>query len=173
MFQFGFKEDVEGYGNVFCFIKKVGFYEIVVVVLMIDDIVCVEVYGNDKKVFSFELESIFEDVEVEEFEIYDFEDSKEERFVINFEILKNEEKFERKIVEVIKMIENMLMVQLFVFVFQLELFQFCSYFFYWCFVFVQYFFGFCVYFCIVKVVFFCDFYVDVFFFFVVCEFFCF
>lgn len=79
-------------------------------VLMIDDIVCVEVYGNDKKVFSFELESIFEDVEVEEFEIYDFEDSKEERFVINFEILKNEEKFERKIVEVIKMIENMLMV---------------------------------------------------------------
>lgn len=77
---------------------------------MIDDIVCVEVYGNDKKVFSFELESIFEDVEVEEFEIYDFEDSKEERFVINFEILKNEEKFERKIVEVIKMIENMLMV---------------------------------------------------------------
>lgn len=74
-----------------------------------DDIVRVEVYGNDKKVLSPELESIFEDVEVEELEIYDFEDSKEERLVINLEIPKNEEKPERKIVEAIKMIENMLM----------------------------------------------------------------
>lgn len=110
MLQLGFKEDVEGYGNAFRFTKKVGPpYEIVVVASTTDDIVRVEVYGNDKKVLSPELESIFEDVEVEELEIYDFEDSKEERLVINLEIPKNEEKPERKIVEAIKMIENMLM----------------------------------------------------------------
>ncbi|MBP1912704.1 hypothetical protein [Thermococcus stetteri] len=109
MLQLGFKEDVEGYGNAFRFTKRVGPYEIVVVASTTDDIVRVEVYGNDKKVLSPELESIFEDVEVEELEIYDFEDSKEERLVINLEIPKNEEKPERKIVEAIKMIENMLM----------------------------------------------------------------
>ncbi|ACJ16476.1 hypothetical protein, conserved [Thermococcus onnurineus NA1] len=109
MRQLGFKEEVEGYGSVIKFIKKVGSYEIVVVASTTDDMVRVEVYGNDKKIISPEIESIFEDVEVEELEIYDFEDTKEERLVINLEIPKNEEKPERKIVEAIRMIENMLM----------------------------------------------------------------
>jgi hypothetical protein len=105
MQQLGFREEVEGYGSALRFIKKVGPYSIVVVASTTDDIVRVEVYGNDKKIISPELESIFEDVEVEELEIYDFEDSKEERLVINLEIPKNEEKPEKKIVEAIKMIE--------------------------------------------------------------------
>ncbi|ASJ12845.1 hypothetical protein [Thermococcus thioreducens] len=109
MHQLGFREDVEGYGSVLRFTKKVGAYEIVVVASTTEDVVRVEVYGNDKKIISPEIESIFEDVEVEELEVYDFEDSKEERLVINLEIPKNEEKPERKIVEAIKMIENMLM----------------------------------------------------------------
>lgn len=49
MLQLGFKEDVEGYGNAFRFTKKVGPYEIVVVASTTDDIVRVEVYGNDKR----------------------------------------------------------------------------------------------------------------------------
>lgn len=109
MRQLGFKEEVEGYGSIIRFTKKVGAYEIIVVASTTEDIVRVEVYGNDKKIISPELESIFEDVEVEELEVYDFEEGKEERLVINLEIPKNEEKPERKIVEAIKMIENMLM----------------------------------------------------------------
>jgi len=109
MRQLGFKEEVEGYGSALRFIKKVGVYNIVVVASTTDDVVRVEVYGNDKKIISPELESIFEDVEVEELEIYDFEDGKEERLVINLEIPKNEEKPEKKIVEAIRMIESMLM----------------------------------------------------------------
>ncbi|HDZ35743.1 MAG TPA: hypothetical protein ENH81_02360 [Thermococcus sp.] len=109
MHQLGFKEEVEGYGSTLRFIKKVGAYNIVVVASTTEDVVRVEVYGNDKKILSPELESIFEDVEVEELEIYDFEDDKEERLVINLEIPKNEEKPERKIVEAISMIESMLM----------------------------------------------------------------
>ncbi len=109
MLQLGFKEEIEGYGNAFRFTKKVGPYEIVVVASTMDDVVRVEVYGNENKILSPELESIFEDVDVEELEIYDFEDSKEERLVINLEIPKNEEKPERKILEAIRIIENMLM----------------------------------------------------------------
>lgn len=109
MHQLGFKEAVEGYGSILRFTKKVGAYEIMVIASTTEDVVRVEVYGNDKKIISPEIESIFEDVEVEELEVYDFEDSKEERLVINLEIPKNEEKPERKIVEAIKMIENMLM----------------------------------------------------------------
>ncbi|CAD5244610.1 hypothetical protein [Thermococcus camini] len=109
MRQLGFKEEVEGYGSALRFVKKVGAYDIVVVASTTDDVVRVEVYGNDKKIISPELESIFEDVEVEELEIYDFEDDKEERLVINLEIPKNEEKPERKIMEAIRMIESMLM----------------------------------------------------------------
>lgn len=109
MLQLGFKESVEGYGSALRFVKKVGPYEIVVVASTTDDVVRVEVYGNEGKVLSPELESIFEDVEVEELEIYDFDDGKEERLVINLEIPRNEDKPERKIVEAIKMIENMLM----------------------------------------------------------------
>ncbi|NJE01310.1 hypothetical protein [Thermococcus sp. JdF3] len=109
MRQLGFTEEVEGYGSALRFVKKVGAYDIVVVASTTDDVVRVEVYGNDKKILSPELESIFEDVEVEELEIYDFEDDKEERLVINLEIPKNEEKPERKIMEAIRMIESMLM----------------------------------------------------------------
>ncbi len=109
MQQLGFHEEVEGYGNALRFIKKVGQYNIVVVASTTDDLVRVEVYGNDKKVISPELESIFEDVEVEELEIYDFDEGKEERLVINLEIPKNDEKPEKKIVEAIRMIESTLM----------------------------------------------------------------
>ncbi|ASJ09538.1 hypothetical protein A3L11_09960 [Thermococcus siculi] len=109
MRQLGFKEEVEGYGSALRFIKKVGVYNIVVVASTTDDVVRVEVYGNDKKIISPELESIFEDVEVEELEIYDFDEGKEERLVINLEIPRNEEKPEKKIVEAIRMIESMLM----------------------------------------------------------------
>ncbi|NJE10681.1 hypothetical protein [Thermococcus sp. MAR1] len=109
MHQLGFKEEVEGYGSVLRFTKKVGAYEIIVIASTTEDVVRVEVYGNDKKIISPEIESIFEDVEVEELEVYDFDEGKEERLVINLEIPKNEEKPERKIVEAIKMIENMLM----------------------------------------------------------------
>ncbi|WP_297474959.1 hypothetical protein [Thermococcus sp.] len=109
MQQLGFTEEVEGYGNSLRFVKKVGPYSIVVIASTMDDILRVEVYGNDKKIISPELESIFEDVEVEELEVYDFDDGKEERLVINLEIPKNEGKPERKIVEAIRMIESMLM----------------------------------------------------------------
>ena len=109
MQQLGFTEEVEGYGNSLRFVKKVGPYSIVVIASTMDDILRVEVYGNDKKIISPELESIFEDVEVEELEVYDFEDGKEERLVINLEIPKNEGKPERKIVEAIRVIESMLM----------------------------------------------------------------
>ena len=109
MQQLGFTEEVEGYGNSLRFVKKVGPYSIVVIASTMDDVLRVEVYGNDKKILSPELESIFEDVEVEELEVYDFEDGKEERLVINLEIPKNEGKPERKIVEAIRMIESMLM----------------------------------------------------------------
>ncbi|NJE05101.1 hypothetical protein E3E36_02840 [Thermococcus sp. M36] len=109
MRQLGFREEVEGYGSVIRFTKKVGSYEIIVVASTTEDMVRVEVYGNDRKILSPELESIFEDVEIEELEIYDFEEGKEERLVINLEIPKNEERPERKIAEAIKMIENMLM----------------------------------------------------------------
>jgi len=109
MQQLGFTEEVEGYGNSLRFVKKVGPYSIVVLASTVEDVVRVEVYGNDKKIISPELESIFEDVEVEELEVYDFDDTKEERLVINLEIPKSEGKPERKIVEAIRMIESMLM----------------------------------------------------------------
>jgi len=109
MKQLGFREEVEGYGSVLRFTKKVGVYEIVVMASTTDDVVRVEVYGNDKKIITPEMESIFEDVEVEELEIYDLENEREERLVINLEIPRNEEKPEKRIVEAIRMIENMLM----------------------------------------------------------------
>lgn len=111
MQQLGFKEEVEGYGSVLRFTKNIGgAYEVMVIASTTEDLVRVEVYGNDRKIISPpEIESIFEDVEVEELEVYDFEEGKEEKLVINLEIPKNEDKPERKIVEAIKMIENMLM----------------------------------------------------------------
>ena len=109
MKQLGFREDVEGYGSVLRFSKKVGAYEIVVMASTTDDVMRVEVYGNDKKIITPEMESIFEDGDVEELEIYDLENEREERLVINLEIPRNEEKPEKRIVEAIRMIENMLM----------------------------------------------------------------
>jgi hypothetical protein len=109
MLTLGFKEEVVGYGSALRFTKKVGEYEIVVVVSTTDNVVRVEVYGNDKKILSPEMESIFGEVEVEELEVYDLDEEREERLVINLEIPKDDEKPERKIAEAIKIIENMLM----------------------------------------------------------------
>ena len=110
MKRLGFKEEVMGYGSMIRFTKKVGSYEIVVLTSSKDDIVRVEVYGNDKKIIGPEVESIFEDVDIEELEVYDLEeDGREERLVINLELPKSEEKPEVKIIEAIKLIENLLM----------------------------------------------------------------
>ncbi|WP_461866687.1 hypothetical protein [Thermococcus sp.] len=110
MKQLGFKEEVLGYGNLIRFMKKTGNYEIVVITSTKDDMVRVEVYGNDKKIVGPEVESLFSDVDVEELEVYDLEEEgREERLVINLEIPQGDEKPETKIAEAIKMIENMLM----------------------------------------------------------------
>lgn len=109
MLQMGFKEEVVGYGSALRFTKRIGEYEIVAVVSTTDNAVRLEVYGNEGKILSPEIESIFGEVEVEELEVYDLEDEREERLVINLEIPKDDEKPERKIAEAIKIIENMLM----------------------------------------------------------------
>ncbi|USS41666.1 hypothetical protein NF865_06675 [Thermococcus aggregans] len=105
----GFEEEVLGYGNLIKFTKKIGDYEIAVVASSKDDLIRVEVYGNDKKIIGPEIENFFEDVDVEELEVYGLdEDSQEERLVINLE-LPEEEVPETKIVEAIKLIESLLM----------------------------------------------------------------
>ncbi|ASJ03036.1 hypothetical protein A3L09_07080 [Thermococcus profundus] len=109
MLQMGFKEEVVGYGSALRFTKHVNGYEIVVVVSTTDNLVRVEVYGNEGKILSPEIESIFGDVEVEELEVYDLEDQRDERLVINLEISKDDERPDRKIAEAIRIIENMLM----------------------------------------------------------------
>ncbi|ACS33512.1 hypothetical protein [Thermococcus gammatolerans] len=109
MLQMGFKEEVVGYGNALRFIKRVGEYEIVVVVSTTDNVVRVEVYGNEGKILGPEIQSVFGDVEVEELEVYDLEDERDERLVINLEIPKDDERPDRRIAEAIKIIENMLM----------------------------------------------------------------
>ncbi|WP_048149681.1 hypothetical protein [Thermococcus sp. AM4] len=109
MLQMGFKEEVIGYGNALRFIKRVGEYEIVVVVSTTDNVVRVEVYGNEGKILGPEIQSVFGDVEVEELEVYDLEDERDERLVINLEIPKDDERPDRRIAEAIKIIENMLM----------------------------------------------------------------
>jgi hypothetical protein len=109
MLQMGFKEEVVGYGSALRFTKRVGEYEIVAVVSTTDNVVRLEVYGNEGKILSPEIESIFGEVEVEELEVYDLEDEREERLVINLEIPKDDERPERKIAEAIRIIETMLM----------------------------------------------------------------
>ncbi|WP_175058863.1 hypothetical protein [Thermococcus sp. 2319x1] len=105
----GFTEEVLGYGNLIKFTKRVGDYEIAVVASSKDDLIRVEVYGNDKKVIGPEIENFFEDVDVEELEVYGLdEEAQEERLVINLE-LPEEEIPETKIVEAIKLIESLLM----------------------------------------------------------------
>lgn len=109
MKKLGFTEEVLGYGNLIKFTKKIGDYEIAVVASSKDDLIRVEVYGNDKKVIGPEIENFFEDVDVEELEVYGLdEEAQEERLVINLE-LPEEEVPETKIVEAIKLIENLLM----------------------------------------------------------------
>ncbi|WP_087035714.1 hypothetical protein [Thermococcus litoralis] len=109
MKKLGFTEEVLGYGNMIKFTKKIGDYEIAVVASSKDDLIRVEVYGNDKKVIGPEIENFFEDVDVEELEVYGLdEETQEERLVINIE-LPEEEVPETKIVETIRLIESLLM----------------------------------------------------------------
>ncbi|HDH45235.1 MAG TPA: hypothetical protein ENG66_07645 [Thermococcus sp.] len=109
MKKLGFAEEVLGYGNLIKFTKRIGDYEITVVASSKDDLIRVEVYGNDKKVIGPEIENFFEDVDVEELEVYGLdEEAQEERLVINLE-LPEEEVPETKIVEAIKLIESLLM----------------------------------------------------------------
>ncbi|HHI00741.1 MAG: hypothetical protein DRP38_01745 [Thermotogae bacterium] len=109
MKKLGFAEEVLGYGNLIRFTKRIGDYEIAVIASSKDDLIRVEVYGNDKKVIGPEIENFFEDVDVEELEVYGLdEEAQEERLVINLE-LPEEEVPETKIVEAIKLIESLLM----------------------------------------------------------------
>ncbi|KPU63672.1 hypothetical protein EP1X_00240 [Thermococcus sp. EP1] len=109
MKKLGFNEEVLGYGNMIKFTKKVGGYEIAVMASSKDDVIRVEVYGNDKKVIGPEIENFFEDVDIEELEVYGLdEEGQEERLVINLE-LPEEDVPETKIVEAIKLIESLLM----------------------------------------------------------------
>ena len=106
----GFKEEIIDYGNYIRFKKKLGGYELVVLTSTRNDNVRLEIYGNDRKIITPEVEAVFEEVDIEELEMYDFEEEKrEERLVINIEIPKDDEKPEKKIVEAIKIIENLLM----------------------------------------------------------------
>ena len=106
----GFKEEVIDYGSYVRFTKKVGSYDLVVLASTRSENIRLEIYGNDRKVITPEVEALFEDVDIEELELYDFDDEKqEERLVINIEIPRDEEKPEKKIVETIKIIENLLM----------------------------------------------------------------
>lgn len=106
----GFKEEIMDYGNYVRFRKKLGDYELVVLTSTRNDNVRLEIYGNDRKIITPDVEALFEDVDIEELEMYDFEEEKrEERLVINIEIPKDDEKPEKKIVEAIKIIENLLM----------------------------------------------------------------
>lgn len=106
----GFKEEVVDYGSYLRFSKKVGGYELVVLVSTRTSNVRMEIYGGEKKVITPEIETLFEEVDVEELETYEFEEEPQERLVINIEIPEDDEKPENKIVEAIKIIENLLMV---------------------------------------------------------------
>ncbi len=110
----GFKEEVVGYGNALRFSKQVGGYEMVITASTLDNRVRVEVYGDERKILSPEIESIFENVELEDtgiegIEPFDMEGESEEKLVINLEIPDNE-RSEDRIVKTIKTIENLLMM---------------------------------------------------------------
>ncbi|AEH24289.1 hypothetical protein [Pyrococcus yayanosii] len=108
--EMGFREESMSYGDVVRFTKKVGDYEIAILVSSRDDVVRVEVYGNNRKLLTPELETLFEDVNVEELELYDIEEEgKEERVIINLELPKTDEKPEKRIAEAIEILENILM----------------------------------------------------------------
>jgi len=108
--EMGFSEESIGYGDAIRFTKRIGEYEVAIVVSSRDDIVRVEVYGGNKKLLAPELEAFFESVDIEELEIYDVdEDGREERVVINLELPKTDEKPEKRIIEAVKVLENILM----------------------------------------------------------------
>ncbi|AEC52699.1 hypothetical protein PNA2_1783 [Pyrococcus sp. NA2] len=110
LIEMGFKEEPMGYGEVVRFIKKIGDYEVAIMVSSKDDIVRVEVYGKNKKLLAPELESFFESVDIEELDVYEVdEEGREERVVINLELPKTEEKPEKRIIEAVKVLENILM----------------------------------------------------------------
>ncbi|AMM54094.1 hypothetical protein QDY65_00810 [Pyrococcus kukulkanii] len=108
--EMGFKEESIGYGEAIKFTKKIGEYEVAVVVSSRDDLVRVEVYGSNRKILTPELEAFFESVDIEEPEIYEIEEEgNEEKVVINLELPKSDEKPEKRIAEAVKIIENLLM----------------------------------------------------------------
>jgi len=109
MIGMGFKEEVVGYGNALKFTKEVGGYEMVVTASTLDNRVRVEVYGDEGKILSPEMESMFENVELEEMEAFDIDGESEERLVINLEIPDNDRSGDQ-IVNTIKTIENLLMM---------------------------------------------------------------
>ncbi|WP_048146847.1 hypothetical protein [Pyrococcus abyssi] len=110
LIEMGFKEESMGYGDVVRFMKKIGEYEVAIIVSSRDDFVRVEVYGGNRKLLAPELEAFFESVDIEELEIYDVdEEGREERVVINLELPKTDDKPEKRIAEAVKVLENILM----------------------------------------------------------------
>jgi len=108
--EMGFNEETIGYGEAVKFTKKIGDYEVAVIVSSRDSLVRVEVYGSNRKILTPELEAFFESVDIEEPEIYEIEEEgNEERVVINLELPGSDEKPEKKIAEAVKIIENLLM----------------------------------------------------------------
>ena len=108
--EMGFNEETIGYGEAVKFTKKIGDYEVAVIVSSRDSLVRVEVYGSNRKILTPELETFFESVDIEEPEIYEIEEEgNEERVVINLELPGSDEKPEKKIAEAVKIIENLLM----------------------------------------------------------------
>ncbi len=108
MIGMGFREEVVSYGNALKFSKEVGNYEMVVIASTLDNRARVEVYGEEGKVLSPEIEGMFENVELEEMETFDMDNDNEERLVINLEI-PDSGKSENNIVNTIKTIEHLLM----------------------------------------------------------------
>ncbi|ASJ16776.1 hypothetical protein A3L04_06650 [Thermococcus chitonophagus] len=108
--EMGFNEESLGYGEAIKFTKRIGDYEVAVIVSSRDDLVRVEVYGSNRKILTPELEAFFESVDIEEPEIYEIEEEgNEEKVVINLELPRSDEKPEKRIAEAVKIIENLLM----------------------------------------------------------------
>ncbi|AFK22537.1 hypothetical protein [Pyrococcus sp. ST04] len=106
----GFKEESLGYGEAMKFTKKIGEYNVSIIVSSKNDFVRVEVYGMNKKILTPELEAFFESVDIEESEIFEIEEEgNEEIVVINLELPKTDEKPEKRIAEAVKILENILM----------------------------------------------------------------
>jgi len=105
MASLGFKEEIVEYGSSLRFTKTLGDYTIVLVASTIDDSINVEVYGGDGKAIVPQLELMFDNVDIEQQEIYELDETSE-KLVIS---VSTTEEGEKKIVETIKMLENILM----------------------------------------------------------------